>query len=190
MELHATDRTATADGWIPDSIFSNTQNIAGVICFYVVGMHKVKVGPVVDAVEEGVFARSFNLIPADLRHSWTSIGETHYSAAHQSETFVNSELMALIEHELKSNAEADNWFGLFYSLEDQIVHSRLAEARRALAKRADARQDQSSRVPYPSRIVSNNSFSPNSLKGLFDAAQVPHSVIDYRNHSSGFLFRP
>src|SRR5215467_12989819 len=163
MELHATDRTATADGWIPDSIFSNTQNIAGVVSFYVVGVYKIKVGPVVDAVEEGVFARSFNLVPANLRHSWTSIGETHYSTAHQSETFVNSELMAFIEHELKSNAETDNWFGLFYSLEDQIVHSRLAEARGTLAKRANARQYQASRIPYPSRIICHNRFSPNCL---------------------------
>jgi hypothetical protein len=78
--------------------------------------------------------------------------------------------MALIEHELESNAEADDRLCLFYSLEHQIVHSRLAKARRALAKRADARQDQASRVPYPGRIVCSYSVNADCLEGLLDAA--------------------
>jgi len=78
--------------------------------------------------------------------------------------------MALIEHELQSNAEADNGFALLYRFEHQIIHSRLAEARSALAKRANARQYQASRIPYPSRIICHNRFSPDCLEGLLDAA--------------------
>ena len=70
MELHATDRTAAANGRISDPIFSNTENVGGVVSFYVVGVHEIEVGPVVDPVEERVIARSFNLVPARSQLPW------------------------------------------------------------------------------------------------------------------------
>jgi hypothetical protein len=82
---------------------------------------------------------------------------------------MNSEFVAFIEHQLKSNAQTDDRLGLFCGLEYQIVHSRPAKARRALAKRADPRQYQASGFPDPGRIICHDGFNPYCLEGLLDA---------------------
>jgi hypothetical protein len=82
---------------------------------------------------------------------------------------VNSEFVTLIKHQLKSNAQTDNRLGLLDGLEDQIVHSRLAEARRALAKRADPRQYKASGFPYPGRIICHDGFNSYCFESFLDA---------------------
>src|SRR5262249_40142446 len=106
MELDPANRAAAADRGVLNTVFGSADYIARVISVDIIGVNKIEVRPVIDACQEPVISRSLNLVPADLWYPGTSLWKPYHSSGHQSEASVDTKLVAFIEHELKSNAQA------------------------------------------------------------------------------------
>src|SRR3954469_14255999 len=98
--------------------------------------------------EQRAVAGRLDVAPADVRYPdrWL-IGQADDATGQQPQALMRAELFAGLRHQLHAEADAEDRLAVRSRLAQRVDQAELAQPRHAVAKRADARQDDGIGVP-------------------------------------------
>ncbi len=114
--------------------------------------------------------------------------EPHHAASEYIEPPACAELFRLAEEDLQPEADAKVWFLLLYCLNHGIYEFQVGQFSHAVPEGADTGQDHSISAQNGSGIARYLCLYTDLEKSLFNAPEVPHSVIDNRDHTLYYRF--
>ncbi len=177
MELDADDVVASADRGVGLTVIGFAQDAGRVIGDAVIGMDEVEEGVFGQAAKNRVVLFKLHLVPADVRDV-NSLWKPDNLAGQQSQAFVNAEFVALVEHHLQSDAEADDWLARLSCFDDEAVEVMLPETVHAGGEGSDAGKNEFICFFQDLLIACDDCIDPLRRKCLLHAAKISDTVIN------------
>ncbi len=124
-------------------------------------------------------------VPADLRDFEAGSGEAFYFSAEEAEAADAGGLFTFLKEHLVADADAEEWATAGEPRFHRLPKAALAEAADAVAKGADAGEDDLFGAFDFGEVCGETHVSAVILQGVEDAANVAGAVVDECNHEGG-----
>ena len=155
-----------------------------------VAVHEVERGGLGNAVEQRRVTRVLHRVPADVR-DLDACSELIARARHEPQSLPLAILEADVGEQLHAEADAEKRRAEADLVAQHVFDAALAQVRRGVAKRADARQhDSIGGFDLGGVVGDDDVFDSGVLEALLHAAQVAHLVVDdgdVRAHNAPFV---
>ncbi len=144
-------------------------------------MHEVEVGAARDPIEDREIVPVLDLVPPHVRHLEPG-GEAANDTGNDVEPLALTELLALGEEELVPEANPEERPPVVERGAERVEEAQRLEIAHGVVESAVAGQDKSAGVSDHARVLGHHGAHAEAPQRFLDAAQVPPSVIDNRDH--------
>ena len=167
-------------------VLARAGHVGGVVADQVKAVHEVEDElPLAERRDERMIDFAADLVPAHVRHLEAARApvEPDHAGVEPPEPLVRAVLGAVPGEQLHAEADAEKRLPLLDHLALEHVHQAArVEVRHRVAERADTRENDALRRVYFTGIRGHHRLLAEVLEGVVDRPDVPHPVIDDRDH--------
>ena len=148
---------------------------------HAVAVHEVDAG-VVPRIEQGAVAGGQG-VPAHVGDLEAAIFKAGDCPREQPQALEMAVFVAVFEHHLHAQADAQDWLACTCSLIQRVIQVRFVNAIHCILKSAYTRKDDMTGGRYDLWTICDNGLISQVFKSLLHTAQVTHTIVDNRNHA-------